>query len=99
MATQIIPTEENEPNDSRITAEFLPLTEDPSGSGYATGVGIGRQDPAPYASNFADPDYWRVELLAGDVVSVSVDTPGSTLIPYVELRDGSDQAVTSDQQG
>src|SRR5882757_5315677 len=97
MATQIIPTEENEPNDSRITAEFLPLTEDPSGSGLATGVGIGRQDPAPYASQFADPDYWRVELLAGDVVSVSVNTPGSDLIPYVLLRNGADQVLAGDQ--
>jgi len=37
-------------------------------------------------AQFVDPDYWRVELLAGDVVSVSVNTPGSDLIPYVLLR-------------
>src|SRR5690606_2766856 len=33
---------------------------------------------------------------AGDVISVSVDTPLSDLRPYVELRDGSDFTLASD---
>jgi large repetitive protein len=78
-------TFEGENNDSAARATALSLSEDPSGSGYAVGRGIGRQDPAPYQSYFADPDYWRVELLAGDIVSVSVGTPGSELNSYVEL--------------
>src|SRR3982751_2345435 len=90
------PIQELEPNDSRLTAGFLGLSEDPAGSGYAMGFGLGRQDPAPYQSNFSEPDYWRVELLAGDVVSVSVATPVGGLDPYVALLDGAGNWLTND---
>ena len=57
------------------TATALPLAEDPAGSGYLVGRGLGSIQPS------SDVDYWSFEALAGDVVSVSVDTPDSGLNP------------------
>ena len=95
MSDPEAPVEEVEPNDTRVTAGFLPLTEDPVGSGYSVGWGLGRQDPG----SFDDPDYWRVELLACDIVSVSVGTPASGANPYIELHNGADQHVAGDADG
>ena len=81
-------------NDTLATATTLPLAEDPAGSGLFTGRGLGRQDPA--GSAWSDPDYWRFEALAGDVVSISVDTPESNLNPYVELHNAADQYLIGD---
>ena len=53
-------TFEGENNDTLTRATDLPLEEDPSGSGYAVGRGIGRQDPATYWSLLQRPG-----LLAG----------------------------------
>ena len=72
-------------NDTRLTAIALPLTEDPSGSGLWLGRGLGRQDPAQYQTYYSDPDYWQVELQAGDWLTVAVDTPDSNVDPYVEV--------------
>ena len=81
-------------NDTLATATALPLTEDPAGSGLLMGRGLGRQDPA--GSAWSDPDYWRFEAQAGDIVSISVDTPESSLNPYVELHNAADSNLVSD---
>ncbi len=39
---------------------------------------------------------WSFSALAGDVVSVSVDTPSSDVDPYVELRNAADGVLRSD---
>ncbi len=80
-------------NNTSLNATVLPLTEDPAGSGLLLGHGLGNQDPAVIYSYWSDPDYWRVELQAGDWVSVSIDTPYSDVNPYVELRNAADGAL------
>jgi len=75
--------DEVEPNDTLSTATGLPLVEDPAGSGYWMGRGLGSIQPS------SDNDYWSFEALAGDVVSVSVDTPDSDLNPRVYLYDAA----------
>ncbi|RDE49091.1 MAG: tandem-95 repeat protein, partial [Candidatus Accumulibacter meliphilus] len=87
-------------NDTLINATALPLAEDPAGSGLLLGRGMGRQDPAVNYNSWSDADYWRVELQAGDLVSVSVDTPDSDVNAVVELRNAADGALaTSDNEG
>ena len=92
-------TFEGENNNTLAQATPLSLTEDPSGSGFALGRGLGRQDRAVYGDYYSDADYWRIELQAGDVISVGVDTPGSDVYPYVELLNGSGEYITGDQDG
>jgi hypothetical protein len=88
---------ENEPdNNALLTATVMPLTEDPVGSGLAIGRAEGRQEPAVSGDYWSDPDWWRLELQKGDVISVSVDTPTSDMDPYLWLGDGSGSGITSD---
>ena len=87
---------EVEPNNTRIDATYLPLTEDPAGSGLFKGVGSGRQDPANNQNYWSDPDYWRLEVMAGDVVSLTVATPEHSLNTYVELHNAADSSLVSD---
>ncbi|MCE5334113.1 MAG: tandem-95 repeat protein [Desulfobacteraceae bacterium] len=90
-------TVESGNNDTPFTATELPLTEDPAGSGLLIGRGLGRQDPADYNdSSWSDPDYWKIEALAGDIVSISVDTPDSSFETYVELHNSVDSQVAAD---
>ena len=62
-------------------------------------VRVGPPGSAVYGDYYSDADYWRIELQAGDVISVGVDTPGSDVYPYVELLNGSGQYITGDQDG
>ncbi|MDH7498796.1 MAG: CARDB domain-containing protein, partial [candidate division NC10 bacterium] len=87
---QVDPVMEVEDNNTPSMATFLPLTEDPVGSGLFLGWGLGAQDPARPSETWSDPDYWRIEAQAGDILSVSVDTPESAVDPYVELRSATD---------
>jgi len=64
-------------NDTLATATQVSLSEDPAGSGYFAEYGIGSLQPT------SDADYWRFEALAGDLVSISVDVPGSSLRPLL----------------
>ena len=88
-------TNEVEPNNTRVAATPLPLTQDPAGSGYFVGFGAGEQDPATNDA-YSDPDYWRFEALAGDIVSIAVETPESGVYPYVQLRDAAESVLTYD---
>ena len=89
--------QENEPdNNQLLTATMLPLSEDPAGSGLAIGRAEGRQEPAVSGDYWSDPDWWRLELQQGDVISVSVDTPASDMDPYLALNDGTGSGITSD---
>ncbi|MCM8621626.1 MAG: LEPR-XLL domain-containing protein, partial [Candidatus Accumulibacter sp.] len=89
--------QESEPdNNALLTATVLPLTEDPPGSGLAIGRAEGRQDPAVSGDYWSDPDWWRLDLQQGDVISVSVDTPSSDMDPYLWLGDGTGSGITSD---
>ena len=86
-------------NNVIANATALTLNEDPAASGYFTAFGLGSQDPAIERDNWSDPDYWRFDARAGDVVRVSVETPGSGVDPYVELRNASDSNRQSDDNG
>jgi hypothetical protein len=77
-------------------APLLDLTEDPAGSGLAIGRALGRLDPA-YNSDYSDMDAWRIELEKGDRVSISVDSPASTLYPSMWLYDSAGTSVASDE--
>ena len=83
---------EAEPNETRAEATPLPLLEDPFGSGYSASLGLGQISPS------SDLDYWSFEALAGDVVSVSVDTPGSDLNPTVRLYNAAGAYLGSDDR-
>ncbi|MCE5333405.1 MAG: LEPR-XLL domain-containing protein, partial [Desulfobacteraceae bacterium] len=87
---------EVEPNNILSQATNLPLTEVPAGSGLLMAVGTGRQDPAVSGNNWSDPDYWRFEALAGDIVSIKVDTPDSSLNTQVELHSAADSYLVGD---
>lgn len=88
---------ETEPdNNQLLTAAVMPLTEDPVGSGLAIGRAEGRQEPAVSGDYWSDPDWWRLELQQGDVISVSVDTPASDMDPYLWFGDGTGTGITSD---
>ncbi|MCY2928853.1 MAG: lectin-like protein, partial [Planctomycetota bacterium] len=80
-------------NDTQGTATSLPLTEGPVGSGYLVGRGVGSMYPA------GDLDWWSFTTSAGDLVSVSVDTPGSDLNPTVYLFDAAGRGLIGDDHG
>ncbi len=92
--------EENDDNNAIATATELVLSENPASSGLLLGVGTGVQDPATMYNYWSDPDYWRIELLAGDLVSITVQTSESELNPYVELHNAADgYLVSSNDEG
>ncbi|MCP5528023.1 MAG: pre-peptidase C-terminal domain-containing protein [Verrucomicrobiales bacterium] len=68
-------------NDIQDRAKDLALTEVIEGSGFLVGRGLGSLEPS------SDEDWWSFEALAGDLVSVSVDTLGSGLNARVSLHD------------
>ena len=91
---------EGDDNNTIATATELVLSENPASSGLLLGAGTGVQDPAYMYNSWSDPDYWRVELLAGDLVSITVATPDSELNPYLELRNAADGSlVGSNDEG
>jgi hypothetical protein len=77
-------------NETLATATALPLVEDPAGSGLWLGRGLGSVQPA------SDVDWWSFTAQAGDLVSVSVDTPGSDLSPLVYLYDAGGNTLEND---
>ncbi len=83
-------------NSGPSTATPLALVEGPDGSGhfYTETPGLGSQDPVRYGDYWSDPDYWSFDALAGDLVSIAVDTPDSDVDPYIELRNSSDQTLS-----
>ena len=62
----------------------------PVAGGYWVGRGLGSIYRSP------DEDWWSFEAFAGDVLSVSVDTPDSTLDPQVYLYNASGSSLASD---
>jgi len=80
--------------DSIASATPLPLTEDPAGGGYFLGRGLGSISEAVSQSE-GNPDYWSFTALAGDAVSVSVDTPDSDLDPEVLLLNAAGGGLVS----
>ena len=85
-------TFEGRNNNTFGNATALSLTEDPSNSGYYYSFGLGSIDPDN------DVDYWSFEALAGDKVSISMDTPESGLNPYVYLRNSSNSNLNNDNR-
>ncbi|MCA9264762.1 MAG: pre-peptidase C-terminal domain-containing protein, partial [Planctomycetales bacterium] len=82
--------DESEDNGVLAAATELPTTEDPFGSGYHLGCGAGSWGTS------SDIDYWSIDLIAGDVVSVRVDATDGSPNPYVELRNSADGRLFSD---
>ena len=81
---------EGQSNDTLQTATTLTLSEDPSGSGYLIARGLGSINPS------TDQDWWSFPALAGDLISLSVDTPGSDLRPSVYLYSDTGSYLTAD---
>ncbi len=75
---------EGRDNNGRSAATALSLVEDPVGSGYYLGHGLGSIDPT------SDEDWWSFETQAGDRVAVAVDTPesGVRTVPYIYGESG-----------
>jgi hypothetical protein len=94
-SSELIVVSEVEGNDTLATATPLPLTEDPAESGLFLGKVIGS------IQTTSDVDYWSFSALAGDIVSVSVDTPDpvSGLRPSVYLYNAAGSALAGDSQG
>ena len=86
---------ENPLNSSLAGATELLLVEQPEGSGhfYTEVRGLGSQDPANYQNTWSDVDYWKFDALAGDRVSIAVDTPHSGVDPYIELRNSANNTL------
>jgi len=86
---------EGSANDTLEMATALVLTEDPGSSGDFVVRGLGG------IPSSLDNDYWSFEALAGDVVSVSVDTLSGYphLDPYVRLYDAAGSCLTGDWDG
>jgi len=85
--------DEGEPNDTLAAATLLLLAEAPAGSGYFVGRGLGSLEPS------SDGDWWRFAALAGDLVSIAVDTPASDLDPYVYLYNATGGQLSYDHDG
>lgn len=94
-----LPQLEVESNDTVETANALQLVEDPAGSGCFVVGGTGEIDPAVYGDYWSDPDFWSFEALAGDVVSIAVETPLSDVNSYVELRNAANTNLAGDDNG
>jgi hypothetical protein len=91
---------ESTDNDTLLTATPLELVENPASSGNIMGRGFGTINPATYATEWSDPDYWSFQAQAGDMVAVAVDaTPGSPADPIVQLRNDADGVLSSDGSG
>src|SRR5689334_3310611 len=88
-------TPETSNNDTLLQASPLVLTEDPVGFGFSTAFGTGTISPAVQGNPWSDPDYWRFEALAGDRISISMDTPGSNLDTLFELRTAADSVIAN----
>jgi hypothetical protein len=86
-------TPEGGNNNTLSTATELSLTEDPSGGGYYVARGIGSILPS------SDVDWWSFEALAGDLLSISVDTLDSDLIPNARFYNMSGNGLASDEGG
>src|SRR5258706_4299192 len=67
------------------------LTFDTSISGYIVGRGTNTLTTA------SQVDSWSFDALAGDVISINVDTPTVGLNPYVELRNSANGLLISDE--
>src|SRR6185503_585077 len=78
-------------NNSIGTALPLTMVQDPADIGNF----VGRTTNA--IATAAEVDYWSFDALAGDVISLAVDTPGSSLNPYVQLRNSADGVLATDQ--
>lgn len=91
-------TFEGTSNNNRQSATPLPLAEDPAGSRYLVGRGIGSIDPAIYQTN-TEEDWWSFEGQAGDRISLAVDVPGSTADPEVTFYNAAGGQLISDTNG
>ncbi len=87
IAGECIMVESPSSNFRRLATPLTPV-EDPAGSGYFIARGVGE-----IASG---TDWWRVSLLAGDVVTMAVDTPTSLLNPAIDLYDPAQAYITGD---
>jgi len=75
---------ESEPNDVLALANAYQLTQDPSGSGFYTSLGVGAITPG------GDVDYWSFPALKGDHVTISGDGGISGSAIYLELHDANE---------
>lgn len=71
------------------------MPEDPLGSGNFSARASGTLDPLQLNSWSGDVDYFSFEALAGDILSISVDTPNSDLNPSVSLCNSGDGELAS----
>ncbi|HUW30400.1 MAG TPA: CARDB domain-containing protein, partial [Planctomycetota bacterium] len=84
---------EGRANDHYAAATPLPLAEDPAGSGHYLAHGIGSIDPND-GSTWWERDIWSFNALAGDQVSIYMDTPGSPLDARMYLYMMNPSALT-----
>ena len=85
---------EGRSNDSLATATPLPLTEDPPGSGFSVGRGMGSIDPS------GDTDWWSFTANAGDLISIAVDpVEHQSVDSEIILRDSSGGYLSGDRDG
>ena len=78
---------EIEPNDTLPLATPFTLTQDPAGSNFYTGLGLGS------IGTTSDVDYWAFSGHAGENVTVSADGGTSNNSAYIELRNASDTII------
>jgi len=91
---------EGRSNNGFAAATALELTESPAGSGLWLGRGLGMIDPGYPQDEWTDPDYWRFEAKAGDLVTASVATPDGNLNTRMRLYDArGTQLVENDDSG
>lgn len=98
----VLPTDlvfEGRSNNGFAAATALEPVEDPAGAGYWVARGQGSVDPAWGSTEWSDPDYWRFEVEAGDLVTLAADTPRSDLDVLLRLYDeaGREQTASNDE--
>ena len=95
-----IPMRYDDPQPVPLNSTPLSLAETPAGSGYLVAFGSGSYDVATANTNWSEIDYWSFSALAGDVVTLSIDTPASSYDPYFQLLDSADTVLASnDNEG
>ncbi|WP_158262470.1 MULTISPECIES: pre-peptidase C-terminal domain-containing protein, partial [Pirellulaceae] len=79
-------------NDDTTGALSLAFTEEIAGSGLLQGCATGEISPS------GDVDYWRIEAVAGDQLTVHIRAT-SSLDTYLELRNSADGYLTANDDG
>ena len=75
------------------TAALLPFVDNPAGTGLRLA------SVNDHLNQTSDVNYWAFDALAGDTITIRVDSVGGTADTWVELRNSADGVLASNNNG